>query len=58
MRRRAEQAWRLRWGSILSCTVARAVATSMLELPGVRGADGSTPLAADVEQDFRFALTG
>ena len=34
------------------------VATSMLELPGVRGADGSTPLAADVEQDFRFALTG
>ena len=34
MRRRAEQAWRLRWGSILSCTVARAVTTSMLELRG------------------------
>ena len=59
MRKRAEQAWRLRWGSILACTVARAVATSMLELPGVRGADGCTPSAADVEQEFQFAgLTG
>ncbi len=30
LRRRAEQAWRLRWGSLLSCTVARAVAQSLL----------------------------
>ena len=29
MRRRAEQAWRMRWGSILACATARAVATSL-----------------------------
>ena len=34
MCRTAEQAWRLRWRSLLSCTAARAVATSMLELRG------------------------
>ena len=37
MRRRVEQAWRLRWGSILACAAARAVASTMLELPGARG---------------------
>ena len=31
MRRRAEQAWRLRWGSILACAVARTVASTMFE---------------------------
>ena len=55
MRRRAEQAWRLRWGSILACAVARTVATTMLELPDARGADGDTPASQDVEQDGRFA---
>ena len=34
MRRRVEQAWRHRWGSILACAVARTVASTMLELPG------------------------
>ena len=43
MRKRVEQAWRLRWGSLLSCTAARAVAMSLLELPGTRGADGVCP---------------
>ena len=52
MRRRTEQAWRLRWGSMLSCAAARAVATSLLELPGARGGDGETATAADVEQDL------
>ena len=28
--RRVEQAWRLRWGSLLSCVAARAVAMSLL----------------------------
>ena len=42
MRRRAEQSWRSRWGSFLACTVAWAVASTMLELPGARGADGDT----------------
>ena len=55
MRRRAEQAWRLRWGSILACAVARTVASTMLELPGAPGADGDTPASQDVEQDGRFA---
>ena len=55
MRQRTEQAWRLRWGSLLSCVAARAVATSLLELPGARGADGETPAAADVEEDSRNA---
>ena len=30
MRRRMEQAWRLRWFSILSCAAARAFAVSLL----------------------------
>ena len=55
MRKRAEQAWRLRWGSILACAVARTVASTMLEFPGARGADGDTPASQDVEQDCRFA---
>ena len=55
MRKRVEQAWRLRWGSLLSCAVARAVAMSLLDLPGSRGADGTCPQAHDVERDFRHA---
>ena len=52
MRRRVEQAWRLRWGSLFSCTVARAVATSLLELPGARSADGDCLPSYEVERDF------
>ena len=37
LRKRVEQAWRLRWGSLFSCTAARAVAASLLELPGISG---------------------
>ena len=55
LRRRAEQAWRLRWGSLIACAVARAVALSLLELPRAVGADGNTPAAYDVERDFRHA---
>ena len=55
MRRRVEQAWRLRWGSLLSCVAARAVALSLLELPGVSGADGDTPASHEVERDFVHA---
>ena len=56
MCRRVERAWRLRWGSILACAVARTVALTMLELSGARGADGDTPASQDVEQDGRFAV--
>ena len=55
MRRRAEQGWRLRWGSILACAAARAVASTMLELPGARGSDGDVPTSHDVEWECRFA---
>ena len=55
MRKRVEQAWRLRWGSFLSCAAARAVAMSLLDLPGSRGSDGTCPLPHDVERDFRHA---
>ena len=48
----AEQAWRLPWGSLLACTAARAVATSLLEHPCARGSDGSTPPSHEVELDF------
>ena len=40
MRRRLEQAWRFRWGALLSCSAARVVAMSLLEWQGTRGADG------------------
>ena len=36
MRKRSEQAWRLRWSSILACAVAQAVGASLLELAGAR----------------------
>ena len=55
MRRRVEQGWRLRWGSILACSVARAVASTMLELPGARGSDGDAPPSHEVEWECRFA---
>ena len=42
-------------GSLISCTVARVVAMSLLGLPGVRGADGQCPPFHDVEWDFRHA---
>ena len=53
--RRAEQAWRIRWGSMVSCVVARAVASSLLGLPRALGADGDTPLLHDVERDLLAA---
>ena len=48
LRRRSEQAWRLRWGSLIAC----AVALSLLELPRAVGADGDTPAGYDVERAF------
>ena len=52
IQRRVEQAWRLRWYSILSCAAARALAASLLELRGGRGADGQVPQSHDVEREF------
>ena len=52
LRRRSEQAWRLRWGSLIACAVARAVALSLLELPRAVGVDGDIPAGHDVERAF------
>ena len=56
LRRRVEQAWRLRWGSLLACTAARAVAASLLELPCAHGADGDTPASHEVERVLGHGL--
>ena len=45
MRRRAEQAWRMRWGGMLASAMAWAVASSLLDLPHSHGGDGITPAA-------------
>ena len=55
LRRRAEMAWRARWASLLACTVARAVASSFLELPQASGADGETPALHEVERDLEVS---
>ena len=55
MRRRVEQAWRMRWGAILACATARAVATSLLNLCTAHGADGNTPPVHEVEGDHKYA---
>ena len=52
MRKRAEQAWRMRWGAILSCTTARAVASFLLNVQSAVGADGDTPPTHEVERDI------
>ena len=46
VRRRMEQAWRLRWTGLLACAAGRSFVASMLGLHGGRG---------EVECDHRFA---
>ena len=55
MRKRAEQAWRMRWGAIVSCTSARAVASSLLNVQSPVGVDGDTLPTHEVERDHRFS---
>ena len=47
MRKRVEQAWRMRWCSLLGW----ALATSLLELRGSGSADGAVPPSHEVEGD-------
>ena len=49
----AEQAWRMRWGAMLSCAAAKAVATSLLGLRCAHGPDGDTPSTWEIEGEFR-----
>ena len=53
IRARAHQSWHFRWGSILSCAAARALASSLLENRGSPGTDGPTPSTSDVMCDWR-----
>ena len=55
MRLRAEQAWRLRWGAMFACAAARAVASSLLDLPHSHGCDGQTLSAHEVVGDHRYS---
>ena len=55
VQRRMEQAWRLRWSSILACAAARAFAGSLLGLRGGQGVDGQVPHSHEVECDFHHA---
>ena len=52
IQRRVEQALRLKWCPIFFCVVARALAASLLEFRGGRGADGHVPQSHDVEREF------
>ena len=54
VRRRMEQAWRLRWTGLLACAAAWSFAASLLGLHGGRGADGFAPRSHEVECDHRF----
>ena len=54
-RRRAEQAWRLRWGAMWACAVAKAVASSLLDLLDSHGGDGKTPTTHEVVSENRHA---
>ena len=54
LQKRAEQAWRVRWASILACATAKAVATSLLELKAAHGSDGDIPSCSEVVGDHRY----
>ena len=59
LRGRTEQAWRMRWQSILSCAAAKAFAAPLLELRGRFGADGLTSQTHRVvENTFCFVGLG
>ena len=55
MRRRAEQAWRMRSGGMFACAAARAVASSLLDMLQSHGGDGRCLAAHEVEGDHRYA---
>ena len=58
LRKRVEQAWRMRWAATLACSAARAFATSILDLRVGGGADGDVPRSHDVANDFRHVCLG
>ena len=55
LRKRAEQAWRMRWCCLLACAAARAFAASLLERRAAGGADCETPTVHHDVNDWSFA---
>ncbi len=45
MRKRAEQAWRMRWGGMLACAMSRAIVSSVLGLTHSHAGEGNVPAA-------------
>ena len=58
MRRRVEQAWRLRWWTMLSCAAVKAVAASLLAMRSNRGSDEVSPPSDEVVRDHRHTGLG
>ena len=52
---RMEQAWKLKWCSILSCAAACSFAMSLVGLKGTIGADGHAQMPHEMECDHSFA---
>ena len=55
VQRRMEQAWKLRWTSILACAEARSFAGSLLGLRGGQLVDGEVHKSCEVDCDFHHA---
>ena len=58
LRRRAEQAWRMRWGGMLACAATLAFAASLLEQRSNVGGDANPALISDVLSEFRHTGLG
>ena len=54
LQQRVRHAWLHRWGAMLACSGARALALSLLERRGGHGADGPLPLHHDVLWEARY----
>ena len=56
LRKRVEQAWRMRWAANLACSAARAFAASLLGLRVGGDADGNVPWAHEVVVNDHFRV--
>ena len=55
LRKRVEQALRLRWGGILACAAKQAFAASLLDLWLAGCVDGDVPASHEVVNELRHA---
>ena len=56
LKKRVEQSWWFRWGSLLACASARAFAASLLDVRVSGGENGTVPNCHEVVHDARHAL--